>query len=112
MGAVPGTFSRRPGAPAFWSAAAVPRASQRRPIGAVARGVAGGTATPPMARCQATLNAMGAVPGTFSRRKESQAPSPRSVDASRGRKSTGGTMPCPGSYIKKSEHGYGYACLP
>ena len=38
---------------------------------------------------------MGAVPGTFSRRKESQAPGPRAVYATRGRWVVAGTMPCP-----------------
>ena len=38
---------------------------------------------------------MGAVPGTFSRRKESQAPSPRPVQATLGRMGVGGTMSNP-----------------
>ena len=38
---------------------------------------------------------MGAVPGTFSRRKESQAPSPRQVHATRSREGIASTMPYP-----------------
>ena len=44
---------------------------------------------------RAPRDAMGAVPGTFSRRKESQAPSPRTVDARRGRWVVAGTMSNP-----------------
>mgnify|MGYP001812568667 CR=1 FL=1 len=44
---------------------------------------------------RAPSDAMGAVPGTFSRRKESQAPGPRFFDASRARKGIVGTMSNP-----------------
>ena len=44
---------------------------------------------------RAPREAMGPVPGTISRRNESQAPIPRAVDATWGRVGIAGTMPCP-----------------
>ena len=71
-------------APAFWSAAA-----QRRTSSAVTRVETGRAATALLARrrppsWRACGKAMGAVPGTFSQRKESQAPTvsatPRAIE--------------------------------
>jgi hypothetical protein len=60
---------------------------RRWDVGGLPRGVE--------SRFRAPRGAMGAVPGTFSRRKEGQAPCPRAVHAMLGRPVIVGTMPCP-----------------